>query len=84
MSARKTVGFTIIATAGIVTVAKVSNGEAPEPRTYISLAALWFFLALLADTMEDVAGPLAMLIFTVVLLSYGSEWLDNLTRQFRR
>lgn len=68
--------LTIIGTGTIVTVSSVSKGETPDARIFIALAALWFFLSLLADTAEEIAKPLAILIFVVVLLANGSGWLN--------
>lgn len=78
------VPLTILGTGGVVTLAKVSKGEMPDPRTYIALAALWFFLAALSDLDEDLAKPVSILILATVVLSYGSEWLMNVSKSVKK
>lgn len=67
-------------TAGVVTLSNVTQGKPPDPRTYIALAALWLLLAFISDVSDELATPVALLIFLSVLLGHGSGWLNALAR----
>lgn len=81
MNAGKAVTISMLVSGSVVTLDAVSKGSFPTPQVFISLLAIWFVLGILADTVPQLAGPLAVVVLLVVLLERGDRVIGALIRK---
>jgi hypothetical protein len=77
----KAVTLSLIVVGVIVTVDELASGRAPKPQTYVGLLAVFLALSLLANAAPGLAGPLALLILAVTILTRGPHVLGRLAKR---
>lgn len=81
MNASKAVTVSMLVTGTVVTIDAVSEGSFPTPQVFIALFAIWFVLGILADTIPQMAGPLAVIAALVVVLERGDKVIGAVVKK---
>lgn len=77
-SAHKAVIISATGTVAVVTISKIGKGEAPKPGLYIAGGFAFVILAVLADTVPEIAEPFAYLVLVGALLLNGGDFFNRI------
>lgn len=80
MSGNGAATLAVIIVALVVSADDLAHAHLPSARTFVALAILWVFLAILGDTVPPLAKSLAVLVVVAVLWKRGSGALEAISR----
>lgn len=82
MNGERTVAWTFLAAATIVTGASLVKGKLPTYREIFGVLGAWLFMAFGAKAYPDGASALSLLVLVAIALNKGTQLMSGATSVF--